>query len=208
MKYKKFAVVFTAILLLSTVVYAAGIFDRGDQHIRGNWTFHNDALFVDDTYAPFRLPLGSFNVSGSPIQMDGTSAPGMATHDSIPKIVWATTEVTPIQASFWVPPLKGKNATLAFRINTSGSNATTPGTIDWQVWINLDGTAFDAAAVAQTAVAVAASTTLNDSIELIMNDTAVGQLQNGGWVTVDFWNTATGGGNMEVSGIQGYYKRK
>jgi hypothetical protein len=207
MKFRKSLIIIVGILTIATLAYAAGIFDRDDQHIRGNWTFHNDALFVDDTYAPFNLPIGAFNVVGTPIQADGTSAPGIATHDSIPKIVWAAAEVTPVQISFWVPPLKGKNATLEFRVFANSDSATTT-EIDWQTWINLAATAFDAAAVGQTAVSKTASATNNTLYTLTMNDTAVGQLQNGGFVTLDLWATANSLGTTEISAVQGYYKRK
>lgn len=159
-----------------------------------------------DLYAPVNIPLTSFVTAGQPIAADGTTNPGIATTDSIPAIVWATNEVTPIEVTFRVPASYSSGG-LSFRLLCSTSSMTTPPEVDWSFYMNVDDTAFDAAVTAQDAVALVLATaaTQNEVVLLTLDSTGEAALTAGGWATTRFWNTTTGNGTLEIKAIERYF---
>lgn len=156
---------------------------------------------------PYTIPLAGVCVSGAPIGADGTTAPGLATTDNIPAIVWADDEVTPIEYTFRLPAgMEGSR--LKFRGFASTDDATTPPTIDWDLYVNHDGTVFDAAAFGADPVTLTnISTTANETFVLEPDATAQAGILEGGWVTLRLWNTTTGGGTLELKGLEFYFDK-
>ncbi len=229
LKTRKTLSILLAVLFIATTAFASGIFNRDDQDIySGVWriwkqqrfmptstitletgmtfTGNNiiDASDIADQERQMDLPLVAAFIDGTGIiGNDGTTAPGIAETDNIPAIVWASNEVTPVQWTFRLPSTYSTG--LGFRVLCSESSDTTNSTIGWQIWVNKDGIAFDAAAVAHTAVALANSASTNEVVALVVNATGLTQATAGAWVTLDIWNTTTGNGSLEVKGVQEYH---
>jgi hypothetical protein len=217
---KLFVIVALAMFVLSVPAFGAGLLEVNDQHMKGSWTFWRDItvkrnttlegnLTVSGTLAvstnrSFRLPLAaSFITGGGPVAADGTTAPGMAATDSVPALVWATGENSPVEWTFRVPA--DFSSGLGFRVLASSSAVDTPPEIDWSLTVNEDDTAF-ASALAQTAVSMGASCNVsNEEVTLTPDATAVSAIGAGDWVTLKIWNTDTGNGTLEVKGVEGLF---
>jgi hypothetical protein len=119
----------------------------------------------------------------------------------------SSAEQVKCQWTFRVPP--DYTSGLSFRLLLSSSAATSVGqSIDWQFWVNRDGIGFDAAAIAQTAVAPTSSTldASNEVVTLTIDATGEAAITAGDYLTIDIWNAGTSGNTTEIKGIQGYYK--
>ncbi len=155
----------------------------------------------------FDLQLVAAFIDGTGVMgNDASTAPGMAETDNVPAIVWASSaEQTKVQWTFRRPTdyVSG----LGFRILMSASATSALQSIDWQLWINDDGTAFDAGAIAQDAVAPASSDydTKNEILDLAIDATGESAISAGSFITVDIWNAGTSDDTTEIKGIQAYY---
>ena len=227
MTYKKFAAVFAVLLLLATVAFAAGLFDRADQDIMGNWRFWNTVTFsgtnsalvltdatitgtskitathIANVERHIRLPLNGFFI-GDGTMMTASTAPGIEADDLLANIVWADGETSPVMQTFRVPADYASGG--AFRILATESDSTTPNEIDFLVYVNADATAADAAATNQTPVALAGTTSTPDVVTLTPA-TDFASLVAGQWVTFGLWrdNVAAGTGDLEVKGADFHY---
>lgn len=215
--------------LFVSLAYAAGLFDRDDQHINGNWTFWNGVTFkngvtltdatitatgkITETHIanhvrPIYLPLSAAYIDGtSPIGADGTTAPGIAETDSIPAIVYASSaETTKIQWSFQLPDDYVSGLGFDLLVSSGGASGTQQ-SIDWQIWVNRTSLTFDAAALAGAAVAGTIGT-LNASCEVFTftaNATMEAAITGGDIITVDFFNAGSSSSTTEIKNVQGYY---
>lgn len=151
----------------------------------------------------YQLPLMSFTHNGS-ADITSSTAPGLEVDDLISNIVWADGETTPVQTTFRIPDDYASGG--AFRVLATESDSTTPNQVDFDVYINTDGSAADSAATNQTPVALAGTTSTPDEITLSVA-TDFASLVAGNWVTLRMWrdNTATGTGDLEVKGVAFYY---
>lgn len=226
MTYKKFAAVFAVLLLLATMAFAAGLINRDDQDIMGNWRFWNTVTFqgtnsalvltdatitgtgkitathVANVERHITLPLTGFTTNGAPVT--ASTAPGFELDDSIANIVWADGETTPILISFPVPADYASGG--AFRALSTESDSTTPNQIDFDVFVNIDGTAVDSSGTGQTPVALAGTTSTPDVVTLTPA-TDFASLAAGQWITFRMWrdNVAAGTGDLEIKGADFYY---
>jgi len=213
---KKFCI-FTLIAIVSMALAAPAFAemdaaDRLPKTITGKRDFRGEVTWKDskgtvEAPVPYTIPLAGVCVSGAPIAADGTSAPGLATTDGIPAIVWADDEVTPIEFTFRIPPgMEGER--LGFRGFASTDDATTPPEIDWALYVNFDNTAFDAAAYAGDAVTLSGiSTTKNEMFTLEPTTTMAAGILSSGWATLTLWPTTTGGGTVELKGLEYYWDK-
>jgi hypothetical protein len=183
-----------------------------DKTITGRRDFRWDVDWSDSqgtikAPVPYNIPLSAFTIEGTMMDVDGTSAPGIATTDNVPAIVWADDETSAIEYTFRIPPgMEGSR--LKFRGFASTDVATTPPTIDWDLFVNFDGTAFDAAAYGADPVTLTnISTTANETFILEPDATAQAGLLEGGWVTIRLWNTTTGSGTLELKGLEYYFDK-
>jgi len=135
----------------------------------------------------------------------------MATVDSIPAIVYADSgETAHCQWTFRLPD--NYSSGLGFRVLMSSSSSTFPAShsIDWQFFVNEDGVAFDAAAIAQDAVSPteAGLAETNEVVTLVLDATGIAALTaagTGAFLTIDIWNAGLTDNTTEIKGIQGYY---
>lgn len=137
-------------------------------------------------------------------QLTDYTAPGLEVDDLIPNVVWADGETTPAYVSFRIPSDYASGG--AFKVLATESDSTTPNKVDFQVYINSDGAAADAAATDQTPVALAGTTATPDEVTLTPA-TDFSSLAAGNWVTLGIWrdDVAAGTGDLEVKGLDFYY---
>lgn len=223
MKYKKISIVLIAIMVVAVTVYAAaprfmtafpnGVW-IGNTESTISETLGDGDLYVEGTIynvneRTFNLPLAAAFLDGTGVMgNDGTTAPGMAETDNVPAIVYASSaEQVKCQWSFRVP--SDYSSGLGFRILMSSSNSTIPASqsIDWQLWVNDDGVAFDAAAIDQDAVSPTSTTfsASNEVVTLTIDATGESAISPGSFLTVDIWNAGTSDYTTEIKGIQAYY---
>jgi len=158
---------------------------------------------IADVVRYIPLPIMAFTHNGSAV-ITSSTAPGLESDDYISNIVWADGETTPVQISFRVPGDYASGG--AFKILATESNSTTPNQVDFDVYVNADGSAADSSATDQTPVALAGTTSTPDEITLTVA-TDFASLAAGNWVTLRIWrdDTATGSGDLEVKGAVYYY---
>lgn len=158
---------------------------------------------IADVVRYYQLPLMSFTHNGS-AAITASTAPGLEIDDLVSNIVWADGETTPIQTTFRIPSDYSSGG--LFKVFATESDSTTPNQVDFDVYVNADGTAADAAATGQTPVALAGTTSTPDEITLTVA-TDFASLAAGKWVTLRIWrdNTADGTGDLEVKGVAFYY---
>ncbi len=154
----------------------------------------------------YDLPLMGF-VQSNGSALSSSSAPGIEIDNVLPNVVWSDGEATPIMISFRVPNDYASGG--AFKVLATESDSTTPNEIDFDVYVNKDGQAADAAATGQTPVALAGTTSTPDEVTLTVA-TDFDNLAAGDWVTLRIWrdDTATGTGDLEVKGVTFYYNAK
>lgn len=162
------------------------------------------------------LPLAAAYVNGGGVITTSTTPDLPATAvDNIPAIWYnASTETTSVGWSFILPA--DYAGSLAFRMMLSSASDTTPASlsIDWDLYINKDNTAFDVTPIAQDAVALASTDTpasKNVALEFTANKTALDSLKAGDLVTVYFWpsdtrSLAAGTGTVEIKGVRRSHK--
>lgn len=151
------------------------------------------------------LPLLSFLEENGTV-LSASSVPNIATNDAIPSLEWADGETAKVMQTFTVPPDYASTPT--FRAFATESNSATPNEIDFQVYVNTDGTASDSSATNQTPVALAGTTSTPDEVTLTVA-TDFASLSAGDRVTLFLWrdNTAIGTGNLEIKAVDFRYNR-
>jgi hypothetical protein len=153
--------------------------------------------------------------------LDGTTAPGMALHDSQAKAVWASSaesgESYKLKWKFsipdltvTVPPGKTSSDVPYFVIKAMvSSSADQIVTLDGKLWINKGATAFDASGYALDAVSCAATdspSTKNVIITLELTTAAKAALVEAAVYTLDLWHAGTADGTTEILHVWIEYK--
>ncbi len=154
--------------------------------------------------------LGSFIVvnSGTPptvvAPLSATSAPYVGIAAGMPAIAWADGVTSPISVTFRIPSDYSSGG--AFRLICTESNSTTPNQVDFDVFVNTSGTAYDSAVTDQTPVALTQATT-TPSVVTLTPATDFSSLSAGKWVTIRIWrdDVANGTGILYVHGVDFYY---
>jgi len=165
------------------------------------------ATEIADVVRYYQLPLGSFISeidSTTAAALTAATVPGLAIHNSYLSLDWADGEVTPATITFRIPSDYSSGG--LFKVLATESAASTDNEIDFDVYINKNGTAYDSAATGQTPVVIAAVTTTPAEVTLTPA-TDFAALAAGDWVTLRIWrdNTATGTSDMQVRGVAFYY---
>lgn len=155
-----------------------------------------------------QIPLLSFGVENGNGATVGTTVapltasttPGLEIDDNMLAVVWADAETSPIQVTFRVPADYLSSG--RFKVLATESDSTTPNQIDFDVYVNVDGTASDSSATGQTPVALAGTTATPDEVTLTPA-TDFASLAAGRWVTLRLWrdNVADGTGDLELKGL-------
>jgi len=162
-----------------------------------------DAADIPNVVRYYQLPLQSF-ITTDPYTITASTNPGWAIGSSYPMLVWADGETTPVLTTFRIPSDYASGG--LFKVLATESAASTDNQIDFDVYINKDGQAYDSAATGQTPVEIAAVTTTPDEVTLTVA-TDFASLAAGDWVTLRIWrdDTATGTADMQVRGVAFYY---
>lgn len=211
---KKIISILGILIMLAVPAFASGPTDFDSDSVRD--TVFNDVYILDSLYVVddlfvtgnvsgeqrVSIPLAGVTTNGAPIGADGTTAPGMATTDGIPAIVWADDEVTPIEFSFRIAPgMEGSG--WAIRLLATTSDVATPPEVDWQLFFQSDDSDVDSTADGQTAVSYAGEYS-NEEVTLTPDATAQTASTAGTTVTVNIWPTTTGSGTYELKNIEIY----
>lgn len=159
------------------------------------------AADIDDIERQFDLPLNGFWIDGtSLLGAFNSTSPGFVERDSVPALVWDAAETYKIQITFRVPG--DFSESMGFRVLASESSDTTPCSIDYRIWRNSDAAVFAATPEEFAAVALSASASTNEVVDLATTQS----LTAGEWITLDIWNAGTGNGQLEIKGsISAYY---
>ncbi len=170
-----------------------------------------DELFVGGAKPVVQFTPGDFVIQSSSeraIDIDIDSSPGYETDNAIPSIVWADGETSKIMVTFRVPP--GYSSSGAFRAFCDQSAYTsTHCQVDFEVYVNSDGSSFDSSATDQTAVAL---TKDNGTPELVTLTPATdfSSLSAGDVVTIKLWRNDTypsdSTGDLELYYVEFYYQ--
>jgi len=143
-----------------------------------------------DGYMP--LPLTGFFMNGTSgttlniTSLTTSTTPGYEVDDRVPNINWADGETSPVFQTFEVPGDYGGNGRFVAMCTASAvSYGATK--LDFDVFINSEGTAADLAATNQTPVALTAGATSSPSKLVLLPVTDFDTLQGGEQVTARFW---------------------
>ena len=166
------------------------------------------ATEIADVVRDIQLPLMAFTVeqpAGTCAVISATTAPGLATNDLMASIVWADGETSPVQITFVVPTDYASGG--AFKVGCSQSGVTTANQVDFDIYVNTPGSAFDASATNQTPVAIAGTPSTAVEVVTLTPATDFASLAAGDWVTARIWrdDTADGTDDLEVKGVQFFY---
>lgn len=110
------------------------------------------------------LPATGARMAASGLVPGSTGDPALAVTNATANILWEVGETGKVQWIFRVPADYVSGGT--FKCMVSLPAASTDTTLDWEIYVNTTGVAFDAATTNQTPVAVANSTTLMQDISL------------------------------------------
>ncbi len=154
------------------------------------------------------LPLNTFFVGDNNdaviAPLSTSTAPGLEEDNTIPAVVWADGETSLIQVTFRVPDDYVSGG--AFRVVADESDSTTPNQIDFAVYNNSDGAAWDTDATDQTPVALTEGAGTAETVTLSPS-TDFASLSAGDIITVQIWrdDTANGTGDLEIYYVEFYY---
>jgi len=147
----------------------------------------------------------AFIVGTGIMSNDGTTAPGVAITDSIPKIIYASSAETAKLA--WNLKLPNYNGGLVVKMLVSGSSPDyTSQRIDWDLIFNSPGTVF-ATEIAQTAAqpTETALSTKNGLITLTPNAAALAAASKDTLITLQIWNDGSSDYTMEIGKVWAEY---
>ena len=137
------------------------------------------------------INLSDFTLSADGVVLSAATVPGMVLANLLPALEWAQGETAKIQASFRVPEDYVSGASFKCMFSLDAASADT--TVDFNIYVNRSGLAYDAATTNQTPVAVANDTTKNNDITLTV---ATDTFRAADLVTLELWRAAgTGAGS-------------
>lgn len=161
------------------------------------------------------LPLSSFLVVDDSIPsvapLSTSTTPGLAIESSTVNafIEWADNEETPVQIALRVPDTYDSGG--YFKVVLGRSGGGDPPSVDFEVFVNRDLTAFDVAATNQTAVELSNSIADGSPDQVTLTvATDFASLAAGDLVTFNLWrdNTDTSTDNLEFYGGQFCYQAR
>lgn len=152
---------------------------------------------LSDRTRYYELNLAEFTLSADGVVLSAATVPGQVLANLTPALEWAQSETAKAQTHFRVPADYVSGA--AFICMVSLDAASTDTTVDFNIYVNRSGLAYDAATTNQTPVAVANDTTKNNDITLTV---ATDTFQAADMVTFEVWRAAgTGAGsNLNLIG--------
>lgn len=161
---------------------------------------------VADVTRSFPLDLAAGGIDGGN-DVDDASTPDITSLDGIPAIVWAdSSETTAVGWTFRLPS-DFVSGLVVYALISSNAASGSGQILDWAVFVNTDGTAFDASPFAQTEAesTEAALNTKNDVLTLTSDTTSEAAYTAGAWVTLEFFNASTDDDDLELKGLEVTY---
>jgi len=174
---------------------------------------------IADGTRGFDIHLGTLYISGKGLigpdvdaGIASPTSPGIGVLDAIPKVIWASGELTSASFTFTVPP--DYSSGLSFRILANSSTASNYASwgLDWSMFINTFGEVFASTAYDHAAtVATEGSPDVKNALfTLTPTTTGAAALAAGKVVTVNLWpydvrQTGAGYGSTEIISIQARY---
>ena len=149
-------------------------------------------------------PSSFINQDTSPAPVTSSTTPGLEIDNLLTSLVWADGETTASQVMFKVPADYSSGG--AFRLLCDESGDTTRNQVDFSVYVNTTGSAWDAAATDQTPVAMTSVAGTSETVTLTVA-TDFASLAAGQFVGLNLWrdNTATGTNDLELYYAEFYY---
>ena len=143
-----------------------------------------------------------FTLAGTELTV--STSPGLESQNSITAIVWDDGQTTPVQVTFKVPTDYASGG--AFRMFCDSDAVTTASQVDFSVYVNVDGLAFDASATDQTPVALAEAAGTGEMVTLTPA-TDFSALAAGNVITFTTWrdDVAAGTDNLEAYYLEFFY---
>lgn len=145
-----------------------------------------------------------------------SSSPNLVTRDNIYAALYdGSGETTGLLWTRRVPDrmvVDGSGGIIVYLLVSSGTRSTNRTfndlAVDWSIWVNRDGVAFDSATYAQSTVTCGTSSEMdlsNEVLTLQASSTAIGGIQAGDWVTIEIFNASTSSltGNEDDLEIKG-----
>jgi hypothetical protein len=156
------------------------------------------------------LPIAAFfTATGTITTISSSSSPSLVLNDALPSFEWSSAQranAYQVATTFRVP--SNYSAGGIFKVLTSQSGTSTPCKVGFDVYINKDATAYDAAVTTQSPVSIAGSNTSNSVVTLTVS-TDFNSLTAGDWVTLRIWGYSSGTGDstdkLRVKGVEFYY---
>jgi len=164
------------------------------------------ATEIADVIREIYLPMAGWAVDGGD-DIDENTAPDIGDDDNIPSITWDNSgETGAIQATFRLPSTYVSGLTI-YCLVSSDTDVGIAGALDWRIWVNNDGVAFDATAIEQSEVLMGSASNpdvSNEVLTLTLNATGETACIAGTWVTVDIFNaTSHESANLKLKGTHG-----
>lgn len=161
------------------------------------------------TTRSFALQLGAGGSDGGN-DVDDASVPALSAADGIPALIWANSgETTAVGWTFRLPSDFSSGLVVYALISSGADQTASPELIalDWAIFMNKDGVAFDAAEVPQTAVENAETglSGTNEVLTLTADATAEALFVAGDWITLEFFNASTTDQTLELKGLEVTY---
>lgn len=171
----------------------------------------------DNTDEWFSLNPCSAYIDGSgPISTSTTPALSSTAIDNIAAILYdGSDETTAVSWTQRIPSnmcVDGSGGLVVYLLVSTGTRSTNRTfsdlKVDWSIWVNKDGVAFDSSEFGQSTVTCGASSEMdrsNEVLTLTANSTAINGLSAGDWVTIEIFNASTSSltGNEDDLEIKG-----
>lgn len=219
MKFLKyFIVVVLALLLASPVWGSVGAKNHGSTigeateiNFSTGLTATSDGSTVTVVHevstGTVQLPINTFTLDTASAPLSTSTTPGLEIDNVLPAIVWADGETSAVQVTFKVPQDYSSGGLFRLLCDNSAATATA---VDFDVYVNAAGSAWDAAATDQTPVALTNPASSPETVTLTVA-TDFAALAAGQYVTLRLWRDDTGStdtADLELYHAEFYYTRK
>jgi len=177
-------------------------------HIRGSVSFDGTTSTLgQETCIPFDVSefIGVDNTANVTFPLSTSTSPKLAYKNSVSVIAWNQDETHPAQKTFKVPSKYSSGGNFKVFLNRTADDtsvlddANIPG-LDFEVFVNSSGTAFDSAATNQTPVKVGLTEAGHPVQKTLTVDTDFASLSAGDVVTLNIWREASGTDGLNFYG--------
>lgn len=173
--------------VMSGAVYFRNANVKVDDNSVGNF----DKAMMENRTRYLNLSLNEFLLVATGASVTAATEPGSVIANNVPAFEWAQGETAKVGTTFRVPEdyVSGGKFICSFSLDAASSDTT----VDFEIYVNVDGSAYDAATTNQTPVAMTNTTANNVALTLTP---ATDTFAAGNFVTFNVWRAAgTGAGS-------------